>query len=258
MTWRCNGCKRQFSAKTGTIFEESPLPFSKWLPAMWLISNAKNGVSSCELARSLGVTQKTAWFMLHRIRLALQNGTIERLSGHVESDETFIGGLEGNKHAYSKLGAGRGPVGKTIVWGALQRRGNIVCQVVPDTKAPTLRSNVFRHVERGSNLYTDAHGGYYNLRTVYAHEIVDHAVEYVRGTVHTNGMENFWSLLKRTVKGTYVHVAPFHLFRYLDEQTYRFNERGLTDSERFWQSLSRICGKRITYRELIGKDLVLG
>ncbi len=256
MIWRCNGCSRQFSVRIGTIFEDSPIPFAKWLPAMWLITNAKNGVSSCELARSLGVTQKTAWFMLHRIRLAYQNGSIT-LSGHVESDETFIGGLESNKHEHRKLKEGRGAVGKAVVWGAIQRQGRVVANVVPDTKAATLRSQVFQAVERGTNLYTDAHGGYQGLHGTYAHWVIDHAIAYVEGQVHTNGMENFWSLLKRTIKGTYVQVRPFHLFRYLDEQVYRFNERSLTDAQRFDSALAGVVGKRVTYNELTGRDLVL-
>lgn len=257
MKWTCNGCARQFSAKIGTIFEESPLPFSKWLPAMWLIANAKNGISSCELSRGLGVTQKTAWFMLHRIRLAFENGTIEKLSGHVESDETFVGGLEANKHQHLKTGQGRGAVGKAVVWGAIQREGRVIANVVPDTKGYTLRSEIFQHVERGSNFYTDAHGGYFGLASVYQHQVIDHAVEYVNGQVHTNSMENFWSLLKRTIKGTYVAVEPFHLFRYLDEQVWRFNERDLTDAQRFVRALSQVVGKRVTYAELTGKELVL-
>jgi len=257
MIWRCNGCGRQFSAKIGTIFEDSPIPFSKWLPAIWLITNAKNGISSCELARALGVTQKTAWFMLHRVRLAFTSGTIEKLSGHVESDETFVGGLESNKHESRKLNAGRGSVGKAVVWGALEREGRIVADVVPDTKAHTLRSQVFGHVQRGASLYTDAHGGYTGLGSTFAHQIIDHAVSYVEGQVHTNGIENFWSLLKRTIKGTYVSVEHFHLFRYLDEQVWRFNQRTLTDGQRFTRVLSQVFGRRLTYAELTGKDLVL-
>ena len=257
MIWNCKDCVRQFSAKIETIFEESPLPFSKWLPAMWLIANAKNGVSSCEVARALGVTQKTAWFMLHRIRLAFDAGTIEKLSGHVESDETFVGGLESNKHPYRKTGQGRGSVGKTVVWGAIQREGRVVANVVADTKAVTLRSEVFGHVERGSTLYTDAHGGYFGMHSTFAHQVIDHAVSYVEGQVHTNSIENFWSLLKRTIKGTYVSVEPFHLFRYLDEQVWRFNEREQTDSQRFLRALAQVVGKHITYAELTGKELVL-
>ena len=258
MIWNCHGCKRQFSVKVGTIFEDSPLKFSKWLPAMWLIPNAKNGVSSCELARALGVTQKTAWFMLHRIRLSMQAETTEKLSGHVESDETFIGGLESNKHNHRKMNAGRGAVGKAVVWGAIQRGSRVVAKVVPDTKAPTLKSELFGAVERGANLYTDRHEGYRGLGRVFSHGTVDHSVEYVNGLVHTNGMENFWSLLKRTLKGTYVHVAPFHLSRYVDEQAFRFNERRRTDAGRFARTMDGATGRRVTYAALTGKDLVLG
>jgi transposase-like protein len=257
MIWNCRGCKRQFSVKVGTIFEDSPLPFSKWLPAMWMICGAKNGVSSYELHRALGVTQKTAWFMLHRIRHAMQSGTIERLSGHVESDESFVGGLESNKHQHRKIGMGRGAVGKAVVWGAIQRGSRVVAKVVPDTKAVTLRSELFGSVERGSSLYTDRHDGYRGLGRVFSHGVVDHSVEYVNGLIHTNGMENFWSLLKRTLKGTYVHVAPFHLSRYVDEQAFRFNERRGSDSDRFVRALTKVAGRRLTYSALTGRDLVL-
>lgn len=195
--------------------------------------------------------------MLHRIRLALGDGQPTKLSGLVESDETFVGGLESNKHEHKKLKEGRGAVGKAVVWGAIQRQGRAVCDVVPDTKAATLRSKVFATVERGSALFTDAHSGYLGLGSVYQHSIIDHAVSYVEGAVHTNCMENFWSLLKRTIKGTYVQVRPFHLFRYLDEQVYRYNERGLTDAQRFDGALGGVCGKRLTYDDLTGKDLVL-
>ena len=258
MIWRCNGCSRQFSVKIGTIFEDSPIGFSKWLPAMWLIVNAKNGISSCELARSLGVTQKTAWFMLHRLRLAFNNPSLNKLSGEVESDETFIGGRESNKHFSKKLDMGRGAVGKAVVWGAIERKGEIVASVVPDTKAPTLRSKLFNHVQRGSNLYTDAHAGYNRLNMVFMHQVVDHAVTYVEGSIHTNSMENFWSLLKRSIKGTYVAVEPYHLFRYLNEQVFRFNTRKVTDAERFRLALGLVVGKRVTYEELTGQVLCLG
>lgn len=259
MIWQCNGCSRQFSVKVGTIFEGSNISFSKWLPAMWLICNAKNGVSSCELARSLGVTQKTAWFMLHRLRLAFNNGgPFEKLSGEVESDETFIGGRESNKHFSKRLDMGRGAVGKAVVWGAIERKGTVIASVVPDTKAPTLRSKLFTHVQRGSNLYTDAHAGYNRLNSVFMHQVVDHAITYVEGSIHTNSMENFWSLLKRTIKGTYVAVEPYHLFRYLNEQVFRFNTRKIKDYQRFDLALGQVFGKRIRYSELTGQVLCLG
>lgn len=253
--FKCNGCKKQFTVKLGTIFEDSPLGLDKWLPAVWLITNAKNGVSSCELARSLGVTQKTAWFMLHRIRHAMKQGGFEKMSGTIEADETFVGGLEKNKHNDKKLKQGRGTVGKAIVAGVLERgkegaKSKVRAKVVKDTKSSTLKGNVKEIVEPGSNLNTDAFRGYRGLNGEYVHQWVDHAVKYAEGAVHTNGMENFWSLLKRGLKGTYVAVQPFHLSRYVDEQAWRFNYRGLNDGERFMMVMNSIAGRRLTYATL--------
>jgi transposase-like protein len=267
--WQCKSghAKRQFTAKVGTIFEDSPLGLEKWLPAVWLISTAKNGVSSCEIARSLGVTQKTAWFMLHRIRKAMQSGSFLKLGGNgggVEADETFIGGKARNMHksvhARRISGGGRNIQDKIIVMGLLERGGRVHTQVIQDRKKPTLQPIVREHVEAGSVLYTDEMGGYKGLGTDYIHEIIDHAVKYVNGRVHTNGIENFWSLLKRGLSGTYVSVEPFHLFRYLDEQVFRYNNRATpknprTDSDRFSAVLSQVAGKRLTYAEVTGKVL---
>lgn len=249
--WNCKACKKQFSVKVGTIFEDSPLKLSTWLPAIWLITNAKNGISSCELARSLGVTQKTAWFMLHRIRHALQVGGFQKLSGTVETDETFIGGRESNKHTRKRVHKGRGTVGKAIVVGLLEREGNARSMVIANTDKQTLHQVVCQHVEPGSNLYTDAHSGYTGLAADYGHEIVNHMHEYVRENVHTNGIENHWSLLKRTIKGTYVAIEVPHLPRYLDEQTFRFNNRKDDDVGRFVKAASLVAGKTITYEKLI-------
>lgn len=266
--WQCKSghAKRQFTAKIGTIFEDSPLGLDKWLPAVWIITSAKNGVSSCEIARSLGVTQKTAWFMLHRIRLAMQSGSLMKLggsgSGEVEADETFIGGKARNMHLSVKARriTGTGTKDKTAVMGILERGGNIRTAVVPSRKKAVLQAEVKKHVEAGAALYTDALLSYEGLATDYAHKVVDHAVEYVNGRIHTNGLENFWSLLKRGINGTYVSVEPFHLFRYLDEQTFRYNNRAtkdtpLTDSDRFSAVLSQVAGKRLTYAEVTGKVL---
>lgn len=254
--WRCNGCKRQFSVKVGTIFEDSPISLTKWLPAMWLIGNAKNGISSYELHRALEVTQKTAWFMLHRIRLAMQSdaGT---LMDHVEVDETYIGGKARNMHKHVKEQkiTGTGGKDKSIVVGLLERGSSVKAQVVEGSKKGTLHNVVVTNVLKGSNLYTDAHRSYNGLGEWYAHQVIDHAVSYVDGVVHTNGLENFWSLLKRTVSGTYVSVEPFHLHRYLDEQTFRFNQRKDTDGERFELLGSQVAGKRLTYSKLTGKEL---
>jgi transposase-like protein len=260
--WQCKSghARRQFTAKVGTIFEDSPLPLEKWLPAVWLITSAKNGVSSCEVARSLGVTQKTAWFMLHRIRLALASGSMMKLGGNgggeVEADETFIGGKARNMHLHVKARriTGSGPKDKTAVMGILERGGEVRTMVVPSRKKKALQAEIRNHVEAGAALYTDALLSYDGLASEYAHKVVDHAVEYVNGRVHTNGLENFWSLLKRGLNGTYVSVEPFHLFRYLDEQTFRYNNRKeIGDAGRFSLALSNIAGRRLTYAELTGK-----
>jgi transposase-like protein len=254
-TWQCKGCNKQFSVKKGSIFEDSPIKLDRWLIAMWLIANAKNGISSYELHRSLGVTQKTAWFMLHRIRLAMQNGTFEKLCGEVEVDETYIGGKARNMHPEKRARVKTGTMGKTAVMGMLERGGKVQAKVIDKPDRKTLQREVKGRVDGTAKLYTDGHSGYDGLGFYYQHMVVDHAVEYVRGNVHTNGIENFWSLLKRTIGGTYVSVEPFHLFRYIDEQAFRFNSRKGTDSDRFESALSGIDGRRLTYKNLTGKEL---
>jgi transposase-like protein len=261
--WQCKSAhaKRQFSAKVGTIFEDSPLGLEKWLPAVWIITSAKNGVSSCEISRSLGVTQKTAWFMLHRIRCAMSNGSMMKLGGNggggeVEADETFIGGKARNMHLSVKARriTGTGTKDKIAVMGILERGGEIRTMVVPNRKKIALQAEVRKHVEAGAALYTDALLSYEGLGSDYAHQVVDHAIEYVSDRIHTNGLENFWSLLKRGINGTYVSVEPFHLFRYLDEQSFRYNNRkNLDDAGRFSLALSNVAGKRLTYAEVTGK-----
>ncbi len=256
--WKCRDCKRQFSVKVGTIFEDSALGLDKWLPAFWIIINAKNGVSSCELARSLGVTQKTAWFMLHRIRLAMQSGTMEKMSGEVEADETYVGGLGKHMHRIRKRknAIGTGGVGKAIVMGLLERssednKSRVKVKHVANAKRPTVQSEIREHVQTGSEVFTDTLRSYNGIEQDYIRQAINHAECYAKGKVHTNGLENFWSLLKRTIKGTYVSIEPFHLFRYLDEQSWRFNERGLTDSNRFLKGIVGIIGKRLEYAKLI-------
>ena len=228
--WECKEKhpKRQFSVKVGTIFEDSPIGLDKWFAAIWMVANCKNGISSYELHRSLGVTQKTGWFMLHRIRLAMQTGSFLKMDGETEADETFVGGLAKFMHKRRRKSTvtGTGGSGKTIVMGILERKGKrkasrVRARVIPNTQSETLQREIREAVELGSRVNTDAWVAYRGLSPDYVHEVVDHAVEYVRGTVHTNGLENFWSLLKRTIKGTYVSVEPFHLFRYLDEQSFR-------------------------------------
>lgn len=258
-TWQCKSCSKQFSVKKGTIFEDSPIKLDKWLIAMWLIANAKNGISSYEIHRSLGVTQKTGWFMLQRLRLAMQEGTFEKMGGHVEVDETYIGGKARNMHKDKRAqgrgtGMGTGMVGKSAVMGFLERTGKVRTFHIEFTDRPSMEAMIFANVEKESHLYTDQHGSYRFLNRYYRHETVDHAHEYVQGFCHTNSLENYWSLLKRALRGTYVSVEPFHLFRYLDEQAFRFNERDLNDSERFRLVLSQIGGKRVTYAKLTGKE----
>ncbi len=254
--WKCRSCKKQFSVKVGTIFEDSPLGLDKWLPAVWLIANCKNGISSYELAKDLGIQQKSAWFMLHRIRLAMQTGTFEKLSGQVEADETFIGGKARNMHKSKRKEkiTGRGASGKVAAMGLLERHGKVKTKIVPDTSSRTLQVEIRENVEPGSEVHTDALRSYRGFDPEFIRNVVDHAERYVDGHVHTNGLENFWSLLKRGIKGTYVSVEPYHLFRYLDEQAFRFNEREGVDGERFQKALGSVAGRRLTYSELTGKD----
>jgi transposase-like protein len=256
--WKCYGKHERptFSLKTGTIFEDSPLGLNKWLPALWLVVNCKNGISSCELAKDLGVTQKTAWFMAHRLRFSLTDGDSGMLSCEVEADETFIGQKARNMHknVRARKITGTGGKDKTAVMGILERGGKVRTSVVPNRKKNALQSEVRKHVQAGSAIYTDALKSYEGLDE-FEHGVVDHAVQYVDGKIHTNGLENFWSLLKRGLHGTYIAVEPFHLFRYLDEQAFRYNNREeMNDYDRFELALSQITGKRLTYEHLTGKD----
>jgi len=258
-TWKCGSHhpKREFSVKVGTIYEDSPISLDKWLTATWMLTNCKNGVSSYEIARDVKVTQKSAWFMLQRIRLAMQDDFFgSKLNGEVEVDETFIGGKARNMHLSERKRriTGTGTKDKTAVMGILERGGKVRASVVPNRKKHALQAEVYRHVEAGAALYSDALRSYEGLAGEYAHKVVDHAVQYVDGRVHTNGLENFWSLLKRGISGTYVSVEPFHLHRYLDEQMFRFNNRKeLDDAGRFDLAVCQIVGKRITFAQLTGK-----
>ncbi|MGD0167014.1 MAG: IS1595 family transposase [Gaiellaceae bacterium] len=254
--WKCKSCKRQFSVKVGTIFEDSPLGLDKWLPAIWLAANSKNGISSHELGRSLGITQKSAWFMLHRIRLAMQTGSFLKLSGEVEVDETYIGGKARNMHKRDRARkiTGTGGTDKAAVLGMIERGGAVRVEVIPNIRRETIQGRVRKSIKPGAAVYTDALHSYNGLSDTYSHEIVDHAEEYVNGRVHTNGMENFWSLLKRGLNGTYISVEAFHLFRYLDERAFTFNLRELNDSGRFDAVLGRVAGRRLTYAEVTGRS----
>jgi transposase-like protein len=262
--WQCKAthAKRQFSVKVGTIFEDSPVSLDKWLAAIWMIANDKNGVSSYELHRGIGVTQKTAWFMLHRIRLAMQDREFRNLTGQIEVDETFIGGKARFMHKSRRAAKikGTGGMGKAAVMGLLERHGPdghsaVRLKVVPNTRRATLAPEVRARVTAGADIFTDALHSYSDLGNDYTHRVIDHAERYVDGQIHTNGLENFWSLLKRSIKGTYISVEPFHLFRYLDEQAFRFNTRKTNDADRFHRLLSAVLGRRLTYGQLIGSSL---
>jgi transposase-like protein len=253
--WKCYAThpKPRFTLKTGTIFEDSPIPLEKWLPAVWMLLNCKNGVSSWELHRAIGVTQKTAWFMLHRIRLAMQSKTFNKLGGEVEVDETYIGGKARNMHRNRRIRAKvqSDNKGKTVVLGLLERKGTVRTSVIPNCKKRTIAPEVRENVERGTDLFTDElSDGWFND---YQQKVINHAEAYVNGNIHTNGLENFWSLLKRGIHGTYVSVEPFHLFRYLDEQAFRYNNRNMSDVERFVFAMRHVVGRRLTYAELTGK-----
>ena len=260
--WKCKECYKQFTVKLGTVFEESPISLTKWLPALWMLVSCKNGISSYELASALGVSQKAAWFMLQRLRLALQDDFFgSKLGGEVEVDETFIGGKARNMHVSERKRriTGTGTKDKIAVVGILERGGKIRASVVPSRRKTVLQDEVRKHVTAGAALYSDALKSYEGLAGEYAHQVVDHATQYVDGRVHTNGLENFWSLLKRGISGTYVSVEPFHLFRYLDEQMFRYNNRKdadgnkLSNSDRFQLALSQVAGKRLTFAEVTGK-----
>jgi transposase-like protein len=273
--YRCYGkhSKLKFSLKVGTVFEDSPIGLDKWLPAAWLLANCRNGISSYELSRSLGVTQKSAWFMLHRIRTAMKD--MNRPSkiggpegGAVEVDEAFVGGKVANMHK-SRLKAMRAKVpadvaegyeaprydNKTIVVGMFDRESRQVrATVIPNTKRETLQKEILSNVKYGSKVYTDSAVAYDGLRHRYVHDTVNHAETYVNGQVHTNSLENFWSLMKRNLAGTYVAVEPFHLDRYLDEQLFRFNNRiNTSDEQRFRKVVQQLAGRRLTYVDLTGK-----
>jgi transposase-like protein len=266
--WFCNGCKKQFTLKVGTVFEDSALGLDKWMAAFWMLCNCKNGISSYEIHRSLGVSQKSAWFMLHRIREAMKSGSISKMggsdSGPVEVDEAFVGGKIRNMHRSKVREKYRGqPIAgwsqKAIVMGIRDRETRQVrAKVIPNVNRETLQNEILKNVEKKSTVYTDQSQGYYNLeQREFIHDTVNHLHEYVRGQVHTNGIENFWSLLKRGLKGTYVAVEPFHLDRYVAEQAFRYNNRAtkdnpLTDEDRFAVAMMQAVGRRLTYAALMG------
>jgi transposase-like protein len=248
--------KRQFSVKVGTTFEDSPIALGKWLLIGWMLANCRNGISSHEVARTIGITQKSAWFMLHRLREAAQDEDHkEPLFDEVECGETYVGGKSKNMHARKRAQriTRPGVHDKTPVMGILQRGGKVRAMVVKNHKRKHLQAEIQKHVATGSTLYTDDLHSYRGLPD-YVHEYVDHATKYVSGRIHTNGLENFWSLLKRCIKGTYIQVRPEHLQAYVAEQVFRYNTRKkleVTEQERFSALLTGTTGKRLTYEELI-------
>jgi transposase-like protein len=264
--YQCRDCGKQYSVKVGTIFEDSAIKLDKWLVAMWMLANCKNGVSSYEIAKAVGVTQKSAWFMLHRIREAMKDTRKHKFGfgGPVESDEAFIGPnpAKMNRKQRQKYAVDRSKsemIAKTPVHGMLDRElRQVRASVIPYVKRDVLQKAILDNVTPFAKVYTDEAAAYDGLSRNYIHAVINHSHEYVRGQVHTNGIENFWSLLKRTLRGTYVAVEPFHLDQYLSEQVFRYNNRAtkgnpLTDADRFALAVSQMAGKRLTYAELTGK-----
>ena len=259
--WKCRGCKKQFSVKVGTIFQDSPISLDKWMVAVWMLANCRNGVSSYEIMRAIGVSQKCTWHMLHRIRLAMTDLGSDKLGldSPIEIDETFVGGKVRNMHKSRRVrslsyGGGNG---KAIVMGMLERGGKVRAQVIPNRKVENMKPVLDGNVHKGAHVITDEHVSYPFLakENDYAHEIINHIEGYVRGHIHTNGIENFWSCLKRGLGGTYVSVEPFHLERYVNEQVFRFNLRKKehTDASRFKAVLKDVVGRKLTYAELTGR-----
>jgi transposase-like protein len=255
---RMKHAKAKFSLKVGTVFEDSPIGLDKWLSACWLLSNCKNGISSYELSRDLGVTQKTAWFMLHRIRVAMTDMT-GKLGGNgtpVECDETFIAPNTQKMHKSARVKYHATGGSKAIVMGMLERGGRVKAKVISSRKKAQMDAVMTKNVEAGSHIITDEHSTYGALETPYEREVITHAMEYVNGHIHTQGIENFWSLLKRGLKGTYVSVEPFHLDQYVSEQVFRYNNRKDSDDfTRFATCVMGTEGKRLTYEQITGRGL---
>ena len=262
--WHCKECKKRFSAKVGTVMEDSPIKLETWMIAMWLITGAKNGISSCEVARAIGVCQKTAWFLLHRIRFVMRTGSFKKMDGEVETDETYIGGKAKNMHAGKRQEMRERGFPKTAVMGFRERDGEVRTMVIPDNTKETLQAKVRENVEEGADLFTDSARAYNGLSEDYTHRTVDHkngqyVVEYQEGDrdlqAHTNGIEGYWNLLDRTYHGTYIIMSPQHQERYLAEQDFRYNTRKLKDGERFMVVLKQSDGKRLTYLALTQNHL---
>ncbi len=258
--YRCNACAEgeNFTVRTNTVMERSKIPLNKWVYAMYLLVTARKGISSMQLAKEIGVTQKSAWCMLHRLREACgSDDDLNKLSGVIEIDECFVGGKEGNKHESKKLRAGRGPVGKIPVVGMRERGGRTIAKVMPERSVQAMHGAIFQNAEIGSTLYTDDHMVFNNLDGLfYNHETVNHAIgEYARGPVSTNSIESVWAVLKRGLHGVYHHASAKHLGRYVDEFTFRLNEGNVARHtfQRLDSFIAALRGKRITYKELIAE-----
>jgi transposase-like protein len=258
--WKCYSCRKQFSVKVDSVFEDSPLGLDKWMVALWMLCNCKNGVSSHEISRELGIAQQHAWHLLHRLRLALHLPEGEKLGGVVEADECFVGGRIGNMHQSKRAQMGgktRGTKGKAVVIGMVERGGRVRAIVSVDRSQSTIRPLIAANLAKDATLISDEWGGYVGSHQ--NHEVINHAIEYVNEHIHTNSIENFWSLLRRALGGTYVSVEPIHLQKYIHEEVYRFNLRSrknekITNADRFALALSNVGGQSLTWKELTGKE----
>lgn len=257
--WQCYGCKKQFSVKVGTVFTDSALPLTKWLTGMWLVMNAKNGISSYEISRSLGISQKSAWHLGHRIREAMANGSIEKMTEKVETDAAYLGGSRKNWSNEKRATTPAYVDNKTPIVAYVERNDeNEIIQVrgnvVNDSSAETIQNDLRKNVAEGAVLYTDQSNVYTTLASDYWHRTINHSRdEFVRGDVTTNRVEGYFALLKRCIKGTYIHMAPCHMDRYIAEQSLRYNLRKTNDGARFKQTVSQSFGTRLTWKELTGK-----